>query len=73
MKVDDTLKEGTTKLNKKDLFLASASFSSSIPRSEGVGLNEFKRSTYVTFYYRTIDPVRVVNAKKVLERKECYG
>ena len=56
------------------MFLASASFSSSVPRSENIGFNEFKRSTYITFYYRSIDSTDVKNyPQKVVQRKEHYG
>ena len=68
-----TANEEVQSLNGKECFLASASFSSAVPRSEGLGNTEFRRSTFVTFYYRTMDPKVVRNPQGVEVRKEYYG
>ena len=62
-------------MNGKELFLATASFSSSKPRSEGLGETEFFRSTYVTFYFRTrkSESFTVRNQNGIEIRKEHYG
>ena len=72
-KIGTSQNEEVKELNGKECFLASASFSSSVPRSEGLGNTEFKRSTFVTFYYRTMDSKSVRNPSGVEARKEFYG
>mgnify|MGYP000855426659 CR=1 FL=1 len=64
---EKTVTESVKEINGKDMFLAAASFSSSVPRSENIGLSEFKRSTYITFYYRSIESHSVKNYPQKVE------
>lgn len=61
-------------IRKKPLLAASVSFSSTVPRGSEIGLTEFKRSCFATFYYRTKDGTITKNAHGVPNiNKEHYG